>query len=339
MPRNGSTWPGALPSLKKFFRIPKPPHPSFGRFKRFLRRSSRRPARSPPLLATPEGDHPLTRHPSSVLSRHAVRNFGGPSTDTVDLGVRCLNDINTSLPFLDVPAANADMAVSADEYNTYQNHTSTSVVPPPLPSSPLSDKFPAIRESDETTSARLSGTDIVFQDSLLGTGSLSFAADPTPGSTSHAGPSSYPLLLGTEGPLVHADPTASTSQAGPFPHRFLSDVQHPNALGLYFADLSEEIDRPSHPRKRCLELPPLSPIPSAHDDELTNEEHDYETPYQIRIANDYKPTNESRQDTTSSNRSYHSAFESPSLQQERQPDTMVPRNSGNLLSLFFDGES
>ncbi|EDR03999.1 uncharacterized protein LACBIDRAFT_306342 [Laccaria bicolor S238N-H82] len=80
MSRNGSTWSGTLPTLRKIFRIPKPLHPSFGRFKRFVRRRERRPAQSPPPLATPEGNLNLSRPPSSVFSGRAVTNYGGPST-------------------------------------------------------------------------------------------------------------------------------------------------------------------------------------------------------------------------------------------------------------------
>ncbi|EDR04003.1 uncharacterized protein LACBIDRAFT_306348 [Laccaria bicolor S238N-H82] len=331
MPHNGSTRPGALPSLKKIFRIPISPHPSFGRFMRFLRRGNRRPAHSPPLLATPEGDHHLSRHPSSMFSRRATRNFGGPSTGTVDLGITCLYDINESLPFLDVAAANTDMDVSADEYTPYQNHASTSSAPPPL--SALSGKFPANWESDGTTSAGLSATDIVFPNSLLGTGSLFSAAHPTTGSTSHTGPSAYPLLLGAEGARLDAHPTASTSQAGPFAHSFLLDVQTPNALGLHFADLSEETARPSRPSRpltQYRQLPPLSPTSFTHDDESINEEHDNETP---STAND-EPLHEPHQDATSSNSSYHSARESPSLQQQHLPD-MTSAIAQRIISDYF----
>lgn len=306
MSRNGSPWPGTLTILRKIFRIPKPPHPSFGRFKRFLRRSQRRPAHSPPPLVTPEGDRDLTRRTSSVCSRRAARIYGGPSTDTNDLGFGCLYDVNKSLPslpFLDVATANANMAVSADEYNAYQNYASTSSASPPL--SALSGGFfagPDLKDVASSTLVGLSGMDI--QHSLLGSGTL----------------------------LVDADQTGSTSQAGPSAHPFLSDLPHPNALGLEFV----VVPRLSRPRRKYLPLPALSSSPeqpsnpSTHAGELTNGQYDYETIYETsRAANDDEPTNEQYQDTTcrSSASSYRTACESLSPQREHQSE-MVPETLG-----------
>jgi hypothetical protein len=310
MPRNKSTWPGTLPTLRKIFRIPKRPHKSFGRFKRLLRRRERLPAHSSPPLATPKGDRKLSRRPWSVFSRRAVSGYGGPSTDTVDLGFGCLYDINKSLPFLDVAAANADMAVSADEHSAYQNYASTSSAPPPL--SALSGGFfagPDLKDLPSSTSVGLSEMDVALQRSLLGAGAL-FAVSPTV-STSQAGPSAYPSL---------------------------SNLQPPNALGLQFLDYSEEIavPRPNRPWMNYLPLPPLSPspelpsTPSTHAGESTNEQYDYETIYETPLAaNDDEPTNEQYQVTThrSSASSYRTGPESLFPQQEHQPE-MVPETLG-----------
>ena len=295
MSRNGSTWPGTLPTLRNIFPIPEPPHPSFGRFRRFLRRRERRPAQSPPPLATPEGDRNLSRRLSSIFSRRDVRIYGGPSTDTNDLGFGCLYDINQStpsLPFPDVATANADMAVS-DEYNAYQNDASTSSASPPL-SALSGGSFAGLPSSPSM--------DVALQHSLLGAGPLLFPANPT----------------------------ASTSNAGPSAQSFLSNLPSTNALGLQFADNSVEVVVPRTPQMNYVSLPPSSPsselllIPSTHADDYG--QYDHETIYEASLAaNDDETTDEQYQDTTrrSSASSYRTAPENLSSQREHKSE-MVP---------------
>ena len=229
MSSNGSTWPGTLPTLRKIFRIPTPPHPSFGRFKPSVRQTESRSAHSPPPLATPEGNLNLSRRPSSVFSRRAVTNYGGPSTDINDLGF--WYDTNKSLPFLDVATASADRPSSADEYNAFQYYDSTSSAPPPL--SALTS--PDLKDLPSSTSVGSSEMDVALQHSLLGAGALLYASNPN----------------------------APTSQAGPSAHSSLSDLQPPDALGPQSADYSEGsvVLPPSCPRIKCVPLPPASLSP------------------------------------------------------------------------------
>ena len=294
MSRNGSTWPGTLPTLRKIFRISKPPHPSFGRFKRSVRRREIRSAHSPPPLATPEGNLNLSRRPSSVFSRRAVTNYGGPSTDINDLGFGY--DINKSLPFLDVAGASADRASSADEYNAYQYDSTSSA---PLPLSALTR--PDLKDLPSSTSVGSSEMDVALQ---------------------HTG------LLGAGALLSASNPTASTSQAGPSAHFSLSDLQPPDALGPQSADYSEGsvVSPPSCPRINCVPLPPVSPstellsTPFIHAGESTNGQYDYGTIYETSPAvNDDEPTDEQYQDTT------HRSWVSP---QGGHQSEMVPGTVG-----------
>ena len=299
MTRNGTTWPGTLLTVRKIFRISKPPHPLFGRFKRFLRRRERRPAHSPPPLATTEGDLDLSRHPSSVFSRRAVTNHGGSSADTNDLGFGY--DINTSLPFLDVATTSADRDLSADEYNPYQNYASTSSAPSPLSALTGLD----LKDFPSSTSAGSSEMDVALQHSLMDAGAL----------------------------LSAANPTASTSQAGPSAHSFLSGLQPPDALGPQSTDYSEEsvVRRPRSPQMNCVPLPLVSPsevpsIPSIHTGESTNGQYDYETIYETPlVANDDEPTNEQYQGMTprSSASSCRTPPEGLSSQREHQPEMVL----------------
>ena len=148
-----------------------------------------------------------------------VTNYGGSSTDTNDLGFGY--DINASLPFLDVATTSADRALSADEYNPYQNYTSTSSASPPLSVLTGLD----LKDLPSSTSVGSSEMDVALQHSLMGAGS---AANP---------------------------PASTLPQAGPSAHSFLSDLQPPDALGPQSTDYSEEsvVRRP-----RC---PPMNRVP------------------------------------------------------------------------------